>query len=177
MSLRIPLGDSGELVILTDAVLEHFRRHQQLRKRDTEAGGQLFGRIQGKTITIEEATGPRSSDIRSRYSYVPDRKAEQREINDRFPSGLHFIGDWHTHPEPTPYPSGTDLDNMRECVNKSRRAISGFLLIIVGTAPLPSGLRASLHDGKNTLLLTIQDESSTKIHLESVRRLCDTQSD
>jgi hypothetical protein len=35
------------------------------------------------------------------------------------------------------------------------------LLIIVGTAPLPSGLRASLHDGKNTLLLTIQDESST----------------
>ena len=66
---------------------------------------------------------------------------------------------------------------MRECVNKSRRAISGFLLIIVGTAPLPSGLRASLHDGKNTLLLTIQDESSTKIHLESVRRLCDTQSD
>ena len=159
MSLRIPLGDSGELVILTDAVLEHFRRHRQQKKRDTEAGGQLFGRIQEKIITIEEATGPRRSDIRSRYSYIPDRKAEQREINDRFPSGLHFIGDWHTHPEPTPYPSGTDLDNMRECVKKSRRSVSGFLLIIVGTAPLPSGLHASLHDSKETLLLTIQNES------------------
>lgn len=161
MSLRIPLGDSGELVILTDAVLEHFRHHQQQRKRDTEAGGQLFGRIQEKIITIEEATGPRRSDIRSRYSYIPDRKAEQREINDRFPSGLHFIGDWHTHPEPIPYPSGTDLDNMRECVKKSRRGVSGFLLIIVGTAPLLSGLHASLHDSKEILLLTIQNEPST----------------
>ncbi len=161
MSLRIPLGDSGELVILTNAVLEHFRRHQQQRKRDTEAGGQLFGRIQEKIIIIEEATGPRRSDIRSRYSYIPDRKAEQREINDRFPSGLHFIGDWHTHPEPIPYPSETDLDNMRECVKKSRRAVSGFLLIIVGTAPPPSGLHASLHDSKETLLLTIQNEPST----------------
>ena len=159
MQLRIPLGDSGEMVILTDAVLEHLQRHQQLRKRDTEAGGQLFGRIQDKTITIEEATGPRRSDIRSRYSYIPDRKAEQREINDRFPSGLHFIGDWHTHPEPIPYPSGTDLDNMRECVKKSRRAVSGFLLIIVGTAPLPSGLHVSLHDGKHTLLLHMAEET------------------
>lgn len=161
MTLRIPLGDSGEIVILTDAVLEHFRHHQQLRKRDTEAGGQLFGGIQRETITIEEATGPRRSDIRSRYSYIPDRKAEQREINDRFASGLHFIGDWHTHPEPVPHPSRTDLDNMQECVRKSRRAVSGFLLIIVGTAPLPCGLHASLHDGKETLLLTIQNESAT----------------
>jgi integrative and conjugative element protein (TIGR02256 family) len=163
MPLRIPLGDSGELVILTDVVLEYLRRRQQLRKRDTEAGGQLFGRIERKTITIEEATGPRRSDIRSRYSYIPDRKAEQREINDRFPSGLHFIGDWHTHPEPIPHPSGTDLENMRECVKKSRRAISGFLLIIVGTGPLPRGLHASLHDGKDMLLLhTAVETASTE---------------
>jgi integrative and conjugative element protein (TIGR02256 family) len=161
MSLRIPLGDSGELVILTDAVLERFQRHQQLRKKDAEAGGQLFGRVLGKIITIEEATGPRRSDIRSRYSYIPDRKAEQREINDRFPSGLHFIGDWHTHPEPIPHPTSTDLDNMRECVKRSRRAVSGFLLIVVGTASLPSGLHATLHDGKHTLSLTILNESST----------------
>ena len=159
MSLRIPLGDSAELVILPDTVLEHFRRYQQLSKRDTEAGGQLFGRIQGKTINIEEATGPRRSDIRSRYSYIPDRKAEQHEINERFSSGLHFIGDWHTHPEPIPHPSGTDLDNMRECVKKSRRAVSGFLLIIIGTAPLPSGLHTSLHNGKDMLLLQMTDET------------------
>jgi integrative and conjugative element protein (TIGR02256 family) len=161
MPLRIPLGDSGELIILTDVVLEYLRRHQQMRKRDTEAGGQLFGRIERKTITIEEATGPRRSDIRSRYSYIPDREAEQREINDRFPSGLHFIGDWHTHPEPIPHPSGTDLENMRECVKKSRRAISGFLLIIVGTGQLPRGLHASLHDGKDMLLLHMAVETAS----------------
>ena len=157
MPLKIPLGDSGELVILADTVLEHFRRHQQQRKRDTEAGGQLFGRIHEKTISIEEATGPRRTDVRSRYSYVPDRRAEQCEINERFPFALHFIGDWHTHPEPIPHPSRTDMDNMRECVKKSRRALSGFLLIIVGTAALPSGLHASLHDGSDMLLLHLED--------------------
>ena len=115
--------------------------------------------FQAKTITIEEATGPRRSDIRSRYSYIPDRKAEQREINERFPSGLHFIGDWHTHPEQIPHLSGTDLDNMRECVKKSRHAVSGFLLIVVGTDPQPSGLHASLHNGKDTLLLRMEDAS------------------
>lgn len=163
MSLKMLLGNSGEVVILTDGVLEHFQRHQQLRTKDTEAGGQLFGTIHDKTITIERATGPRRSDIRSRYSYIPDRKAEQREIDQRFSSGHHFLGDWHTHPEPIPHPSGTDLDNMRECVKKSRRAVSGFLLIIVGTAPMPNALHASLHDGKDTLPLAILEEfSSTK---------------
>jgi integrative and conjugative element protein (TIGR02256 family) len=161
MSLEIPLGNSGELVILTDTVLKHFRRHQQRRNRDTEAGGQLFGRIYKNIITIEEATGPRRSDIRSRYSYIPDRKAEQREINERFPLGLHFIGDWHTHPEPIPHPSWTDVENMRDCVKKSRRDVSGFLLIIVGTAPPPTGFHASLHDGDDALLLTTQNKSST----------------
>jgi hypothetical protein len=48
---------------------------------------------------------------------------------------------------------------MRECVKKARRAVSGFLLIIVGTAPLPSGLQASLHDDKHTLMLHMADET------------------
>jgi len=156
------LGDSGESVVITDVVLQHFLRYQQLRSNQTEAGGQLFGRIHDQTIMIEEATGPRRSDKRTRYSYIPDRRAEQREIDDRFSDGLHFLGDWHTHPEPIPNPSGIDLNNMRECVKKSRRAVSGFLLIIVGSDSLPRALHASLHDGKEALSLTISDERSTE---------------
>jgi integrative and conjugative element protein (TIGR02256 family) len=153
MPLEIALGDSGETVEITDAVLQYLAKHQQLRRWQTEAGGQLFGTIADKRIQIQEATGPRKSDRRSRYSYVPDRKAEQREIDDHFPAGLHFLGDWHTHPESEPTPSGTDLSNMRECVKKSHRALSGFLLLIVGTASLPRGLHASLHDGNEVLFL------------------------
>jgi integrative and conjugative element protein (TIGR02256 family) len=153
MPLEIFLGESGETVKIADPVLKHLAHYQQLRKGQTEAGGQLFGTVTGATISILEATGPRRTDYRSKYSYIPDRKAEQREIDARFTVGLHFLGDWHTHPEPLPTPSGTDLRNMQECVKRSKRAVSGFLLLIVGTAPMPRGFHASLHDGNDVLFL------------------------
>ena len=156
MPLEIVLGESGETVKIADSVLKHFSRYQQLHEDQTEAGGQLFGAVNGTTISIVDATGPRRTDRRSRCSYIPDRKAEQREIDGRFAVGLHFLGDWHTHPELLPTPSGTDLRNMRECVKRSKRAVSGFLLLIVGTAPLPRGLHASLHDGDEVLFLEVQ---------------------
>lgn len=159
MPLKIQLGESGETVRIADSVLKHLTKYQQLRKGQTEAGGQLFGTVTGTTIAVLEATGPRRTDYRSRFSYVPDRKAEQREIDKRFNTGLHFLGDWHTHPEPLPAPSGTDLINMRECVKRSKRAVSGFLLLIVGTAPMPQGLHASLHDGNDVLFLEVQDRA------------------
>ena len=159
MPFSVVLGESDESVFITDEVINHFLAHQQLRKNQTEAGGQLFGTISGKIITIHEATGPRKTDRRTRYSYFPDRKAEQREISDRFSRGVHFIGDWHTHPEPRANPSSTDLSNMRECVKRSQRAVLGFLLVIVGTNSLPSSLHISLHDGVNALYLAITQES------------------
>ena len=168
MPLEIVLGDSGETVWITDAVLQHFARYQQLHKGQKEAGGQLFGTIVDKTILIQEATGPRKSDKRSTYSYIPDRKAEQREIDQYFAAGLHFIGDWHTHPEPTPTPSGIDLRNMHECVRKSHRALSGFLLLVVGTASPPRGLHASLHDGNEVLFLEVRSVIG-----EKSKELCD----
>jgi hypothetical protein len=59
-----------------------------------------------------EATGPRRTDRRTRTSSVPDRRAEQREIDDRFRRGLHFLGDWHTHPKNIPHPSGPDVASL-----------------------------------------------------------------
>ena len=159
MPLEITLGDSGETVIVSDTVIKHFTTHQQHRRSQAEAGGQLFGTISEKIITIDEATGPRRSDRRTRYSYIPDRKVEQREINDRFLRGVHFLGDWHTHPELKPHPSETDLRNMRECVRKSRRSLAAFLLIIVGTDQLPAGLHASLHNGLDALTLVVTEQT------------------
>lgn len=51
----------------------------------------------------------------------------------------------------------------------ARLAVSGFLLIIVGTAPLPSGLHASLHNGQETLLF-IASESAPQGAIQFVIR-------
>jgi integrative and conjugative element protein (TIGR02256 family) len=145
--IEYPIGVSGQTLIVSDGVLQHFRKHRQRRWWHSEAGGQLFARFDGSGIIVEEETGPRRTDRRSRTSYVPDRKAEQAEIIERQARGLHFVGDWHTHAEAQPHPSRRDLSSIAECVVQSTHGLNGFLLAVVGTADPPIGLHVSIHDG------------------------------
>ena len=144
--LEYPIGSSGQVVVLPEEIIRKFRRYRQRRWYQREAGGQLFARLSLSRIVIEEATGPRRTDRRTRMSYVPDRAAEQREIDSRHADGLHYVGDWHTHPEALPGPSGLDIASISESVRKSTHALNGFLLVIVGHAEPPGGLLVSVHD-------------------------------
>lgn len=148
-----PIGDSGQALVLSDIVLEHLQSQRQIEPRSPEAGGQLFARFVAREIRIEEATGPHHTDKRGRTFYRPDRRAERKEIQDRYKSGLHYVGDWHTHPSTRPVPSSTDLRNIKECFLRSRHELNGFVLIIVGTAPAPEGLRVSVNDGIDDFVL------------------------
>lgn len=144
--LEYPIGSSGQVVVLPEEIIRKFRRYRQRRWYQREAGGQLFARLSLSRIVIEEATGPRRTDRRTRTSYVPDRAAEQREIDSRHADGLHYVGDWHTHPEALPGPSGLDIASISELVRESTHALNGFLLVIVGQAEPPGGLLVSVHD-------------------------------
>jgi integrative and conjugative element protein (TIGR02256 family) len=143
-----PIGTSGETVEVSDRVLGHLRRHRQMRLWQCEAGGLLFARIDGQRIRIERATGPRRTDSRTPFSYHADRKAEQREIDAMFNNGLHYVGDWHTHPEQVPSPSGRDLKTFASRVLMSTHQFNGILFGIVGRAEPPVGLLLLLHDGR-----------------------------
>jgi integrative and conjugative element protein (TIGR02256 family) len=142
-----PIGASGQTIVLTDEVLAHFRSHRQDRWWGSEAGGQLFARFEEGRILVVEATGPRPSDRRGRTSYHPDKRAERREIVERHSAGLHFVGDWHTHPEAQPTPSVADLQSIADCVRRSSHHLAGFILMVVGTDDPPAGLYLSVHDG------------------------------
>lgn len=139
-------GDRLE-VLLTPGVLQHFARYRQTRWWHREAGGQLFAIIDSERWTIVEATGPRRSDRRSRFGFRSSRPVEQAEIKDRFAKGLHYVGDWHTHPESVPTPSGEDLGSMAEMIRTSDYQTIGLLMLIIGTQPPPRGLHIALHCG------------------------------
>jgi integrative and conjugative element protein (TIGR02256 family) len=138
------IGQSGQRLIFCDAVVERFRKYRQLKWWSREAGGQLFARFSMPDIVVEEATGPRRSDWRTRTSYRPNRLAEQKEIISRHARGLHFIGDWHTHPEPIASPSTDDSLSMSETVSRSRHELNAFVMVIVGQSELPGCLSVSL---------------------------------
>lgn len=144
--ISFDVGQSGQSLAFNDGVLKHFDRHRQTRFWQNEAGGLLFARFQLPVIDIAVATGPRRGDRRSRYSYRPDERAEQREIDDMFSRGLHFVGCWHTHPEDIASPSHIDSRNIADCVRRSHHALNGFVMVIVGRAEIPDSLFVSVCD-------------------------------
>jgi integrative and conjugative element protein (TIGR02256 family) len=133
-------------LVITPEVLGHFGRYRQRRCLSSEAGGQLFARFTADAIIVEVATGPYREDKRSRFLFTPDRRREQRDIDDHFAQRLHFLGNWHTHPQKVPAPSGTDLKNTRQRFIESDHALKAFLMVIVGLAPFPTGLYVALVD-------------------------------
>lgn len=154
-NLRFPIGSSGQDLVISEEVLTEFERLRQDTPYKTEAGGQLFGSLTKSEIVVERITGPRRTDKRGRYHYEPDRRAEQYEILKMHKQNLHYVGDWHTHPESKPVPSGRDLHSIMECFQRSTHGLNGFLLIVIGTAPFPAGLHVSLHSSNNHIELKV----------------------
>lgn len=152
-ALMFDVGQSNQLLTISPRVLKHFRRHQQKRADSLEAGGQLFARLSLEHVAIEKVTGPRPSDFRARSLYVPDPFTEQPEIDRWHMKGLHYVGDWHTHPEARPQPSDSDRRSIRESFIRSKHNLQGFLLIIVGTAGFPQGLYVGLNNAEDELVL------------------------
>jgi integrative and conjugative element protein (TIGR02256 family) len=144
--ISFDIGHSGQRLSFDDIVLGHFDRHRQTRFWHREAGGLLFARLALPDIEVCAITGPRRTDRRTRFSYWPDEAAEQREIDGMFDRGLYFVGCWHTHPEDTASPSHVDTRNISDCVRRSKHALNGFVMVIVGRRPLPESLFVSVCD-------------------------------
>ena len=147
------LGTSGQRLTFSDAVITHLEKWRQLRFWQAEAGGLLFARLSADEVLVELATGPRRTDRRGRWSYHPDRAAEQREIDERHPQGLYFVGTWHSHPEPIPRPSGVDLHSLAESFRLSTHHLNAFVLAIIGQQPTPDGLTVMVGDGATVISL------------------------
>lgn len=140
------IGGSGQTLSFTDSVLAHFKRNQQVRFWQREAGGLLFARLLLPIIEVCHVTGPRPTDRRTRFSYWPDENAERREIEAMFSRDFHFVGCWHTHPEDIATPSHVDVRSISDSVRRSKHALTGFVMVIVGRAALPESLSVSVCD-------------------------------
>lgn len=107
----------------------------------------MFAKFDGADTTIVEATAPKILDKRSRFGFRPNRMLQRLEIYDRYRKGLHFVGDWHTHPEAIPSPSDVDVKEMAECFHLSVHNLRAFVMVILGTDPIPKSLFAALIKG------------------------------
>lgn len=168
--IEYPIGASGQVIVLADAVLAQFHTHRQTRWLQRESGGQLFARFEGSQILVVEATGPRAADRRTTTSFLPSRRAEQREIDELHRAGLHYIGDWHTHREDVPTPSATDIRSIHECFARSNHDLVGFVLVVVGRCNPPKGLHVSVHGEASGVALVARPVADATADGTPVRR-------
>ena len=131
--IAFDIGQPGETLQLTDAVLNHFDRHRQTLILASRGRRAPFARLH-LPVRGGRGTGPRRTDGRARYSDRPDHEAQRAEIESRFRRDLHFVGCWHTHPEDVASPSHVDVRNTADCVRRSHHSLTGFLLVVVGGA-------------------------------------------
>jgi len=139
-------------VTISEAAWTTMVQHRQDHGQKSEAGGQLFGTISDGTYRVEVATAPSNWDIRTRMGFRPSRRHEQRDIERYFRKGLHFLGNWHTHPESRPSPSNMDLRSIAEEFKKSDHELPMFLLAIVGVDRGPKGLWLTGHSAVDMFL-------------------------
>lgn len=131
-----------ELMIeFSPACVTTFERYRQCSSFRSETGGQLFAAFQDNGLSIVLAT--RVKGASSRFTFRPNRRAEQGEIEALFLRGLHYVGDWHTHPEIAPNPSVIDENKMMDIFAKSTHGLPFMLMVIVGLDVFPAGLSVS----------------------------------
>ena len=146
-------NEGEELITLSDVAVKHMLAHRQLRAEDDEAGGQLFARLSQGRVDIEIATGPHPADRRSRFCFAPSRMHERREIREFHQRGLHYVGDWHTHPQSVPVPSDLDLRNICKIFTESHHNYAGILMIIVGRVEPPAGIYVGIANDHGVIVL------------------------
>jgi integrative and conjugative element protein (TIGR02256 family) len=152
--MQFNLPGSEQRLIFTGAVLSFMDNYRQTTLRRPEAGGQLFAKITPKLIVVAAATGPHRKDIRSRFSFIPNKKRLTTEIQTHFLKGLHYVGDWHTHPQDIPKPSSLDIHSMRKSFSLSKHSLEHFLIVIIGKAPPPSKIWVGLINRSHTVPLS-----------------------
>jgi integrative and conjugative element protein (TIGR02256 family) len=135
-TMVIFIRKEGAMVKIDCTPLAVMKKYRQVEDRDKEAGGILLGRMieNSDDVIVDEITVPGMFDRRNRFSFFRS-KFIQKFINIKWRASLHtknYLGEWHTHPEPYPSPSGKDLRNWQTIMNKGTFDQDFLIFVIVG---------------------------------------------
>ena len=129
--------DPSVRFVFEEEAIRKVRRLTQSGSR-TEAGGILLGEFipSELLVRVRFASKPGRQDRRARFSFERDGGRATRIASRawRLSGGvLHYVGEWHTHPEPHPSPSWKDRNSMRKQMRESTVVAGTLVLLIVGT--------------------------------------------
>lgn len=112
------IDGEGEQIKFDDRAIATIKRYIQTRPLADEAGGVLIGRVslESGLVVVEHLTVPLQGDRcgRFRYDRRDLRHVEYYKSLNSDACIYAYIGEWHTHPQEDPRPSGLDVRNWAE---------------------------------------------------------------
>jgi len=148
--------DMRTLLNFSKSTLETFYQHVQGSDFDCEAGGLLLGSVHGTNMLIEQATAPTALDKRFRYLFERMSFGHEAIALSQWVASqgvVRYLGEWHTHPEDYPHPSGLDRAEWNR-LSAKRRDKRPMLAVIVGRKALYVELVPSL--GCGSMLISLE---------------------
>ncbi|MBS1780425.1 MAG: Mov34/MPN/PAD-1 family protein [Bacteroidetes bacterium] len=142
--MEVKIGDLE--VAFSDGVLAIMDQHAQVKSSAPEQGGILLGRAYKNRFVVEKISTPTELDKCSRYNFERHRLSAQMVINYEFFNSngqVMYLGEWHTHPEDNPTPSGVDLKMIKSQLAKNKIDVPYLLLVIKGRKTTYIGLQTS----------------------------------
>ncbi len=143
LNTELVLNRGDGLIVIETAVLQILHKYRQCHHRQPEQGGVFIGEIRSPHIVITHVTEPGPHDLASRFGFVRKKRHHQTIVDELWQTSggyLIYLGEWHTHPESIPTPSGTDLKMIQTQFKKNKINEPFLLLIIQGTKELYVGL-------------------------------------
>lgn len=133
------MGDNpltrGGLVLIEAHVITTMDLYRQDAPGKFEAGGILLGHRRGIHLQVTGATEPAASDRRTRTRFHRSPAVHQDIATQRWRLSrgtIDYLGEWHTHPEYEPQPSGIDCEAWR-AIYHSRQPLP-MIFIIMGSS-------------------------------------------
>jgi integrative and conjugative element protein (TIGR02256 family) len=127
--------DERRHIEFSSDVREVFGAHIQ-RSGQNESGGILLGSVfPASHVLVEMATTPKYPDQAGPCFFDRSRARAQRIVEREWEnsSGVRtYLGEWHTHSEAHPKPSGRDRRMIRNMFRQTKMHIDFLILVIVG---------------------------------------------
>ncbi|CAM3435621.1 Mov34/MPN/PAD-1 family protein [Sphingobacterium prati] len=123
-------------IVIHRGPLDILERFTQNGAKAHEAGGIIVGKIINEQINIIKLSVPSRMDKSSRMSFDRNKDSAQIILDYEFHNSngqFTYLGEWHTHPEPFPTPSNTDLQMLKQQFKNNRIMTDFIILLIKGT--------------------------------------------
>lgn len=99
-----------------------------------ETGGILIGRYsaEGWSADIVEATPKPRGSSSGWFWFQRSQNGLASLLQSRWQAGLHYLGEWHSHPGGLPLPSYPDIRAMQKIADDEAYRCSSPILVILG---------------------------------------------